>query len=598
MTNDTVLSPPSCEEDDPITVVPEKYLIIDNCLSEYANNESYKERVRTNLDIPSYNETEQLDRQLSELSGKLKQLQQNLSNIDDPYITQSLLESLLKEIGYVKQDGSVPFTKPQKGVKPKSSNDLVTLEYLIEKINEHSTKEDAHNMLQLVEELLSSKGYVSCKDVYLKNKTYSKSQIDDIISEYIKTDGSTPFTKPQIGQYPKFDSHLTTKRYVDESIYKHEQDVDPHGYMQLLNNKLMSYAKLKNVYDKTETYSRTQLDSIIEDLVRISVDSEIKDHINNNDPHSILEKIKKLGYVKNDGSVPFTSPQKGIEAEYEDELVTLGQLLEYVNNINNQLSKYEPIWKTSGPVETTVGFVEDNSEVSNEMTLQEIMDAIFYGKSVSITAGEFQAIGTKSDLLLCIHGSLGGIVNIELFQNGELIGVFDKEQFNDGCITVQSNPIYEDSEFEFRVTYIDGVVHNDFANVKVAYPVFVGLLPFIYFSANITWEFLEDLVRTTSDTENKFLYDIGNTVEHIKFNYQFEDAQLRKPFIVIPDSYPDLDSLTTTCQNFGIEAFQTPVRLPIQINDSIVYYKVYVYDQPLVKLNQEVIFNFKQLEAN
>lgn len=37
-------------------------------------------------------------------------------------------------------------------------------------------------------------------------------------------------------------------------------------------------------------------------------------------------------------------------------------------------------WKTSGPVQTTVGFVEDNTQLPDHLTCQEIFDLIFMEK--------------------------------------------------------------------------------------------------------------------------------------------------------------------------------------------------------------------------
>ncbi|WP_329976832.1 hypothetical protein [Catenibacterium sp.] len=45
--------------------------------------------------------------------------------------------------------------------------------------------------------------------------------------------------------------------------------------MTILNQRLASYAKKKDVYDKTQTYSRTQIDSIIHNLVNETIDASL-----------------------------------------------------------------------------------------------------------------------------------------------------------------------------------------------------------------------------------------------------------------------------------------------------------------------------------
>lgn len=61
---------------------------------------------------------------------------------------------------------------------------------------------------------------------------------------------------------------------------------------------------------------------------------------------------------------------------------------EQIGNLKKELQKEikdnQPVWKTSGPVQTTVGFVEDNSEVANEVTFQEAMDAIFMDRQLQL----------------------------------------------------------------------------------------------------------------------------------------------------------------------------------------------------------------------
>lgn len=58
-----------------------------------------------------------------------------------------------------------------------------------------------------------------------------------------------------------------------------------------------------------------------------------------------------------------TAPQKGVDAVEDDELVTKRQLDASIVE--------EPVWITSGPVQTTVGFVEDETDPGEKLNLQE-----------------------------------------------------------------------------------------------------------------------------------------------------------------------------------------------------------------------------------
>lgn len=567
------------------------YLEKDNYLSEY-QTEGEKAVVRENLDVYSkdsvYNKTESdtlLDKTIKEAFDKYL-------NMDDPHGILPTVEEMIE--GVVRNDGSTPFLAPQKGVDPVQDYHLATKRFVTKLLKDHIGSEDPHKILPEVEDMLEQ--YVKQSQVYFKNQLYTKNEIDQQSGKYIQKDGSTPFTKAQIGADPQIDSHLATKRYVDAIMYKHLVDVDPHGFISILNKRLASYAKASNVYDKTQTYSRVQIDSIVRSLVHDAAKEVLIEHLNEFDPHNILAEVRKLKYVKQDGSIPFKAPQKGVDAIDPQDLVTLHQVEEKVKNLQEQITNTEPIWRTSGPVESTVGHIDDNTPVPATMSLQEVLDAIFYGKGISISAPDYVTINNKVPVTLCVHGSIGLIDIAELYQDGELIISFVKEDFENGCVTVDSLPIIEDTEFTFKVTYTNGAVHEESITVKVALPIFVGLLPKWKFGNVITWNYLEELA--SEEPNNNQFISSSNNLNQLSINYSFQDAKLRHPFVVVPVSYPDLDNMSTTPQKFGIDAFDVIDMIPLKVPEveKDIIFKIYIYRQALSSLNQEVTFNFKSAE--
>lgn len=563
------------------------YLEKDNYLSEY-QTEGEKAVVRENLDVYSkdsvYNKTESdtlLDKTIKEAFDKYL-------NMDDPHGILPTVEEMIE--GVVRNDGSTPFLAPQKGVDPVQDYHLATKRFVTKLLKDHIGSEDPHKILPEVEDMLEQ--YVKQSQVYFKNQLYTKNEIDQQSGKYIQKDGSTPFTKAQIGADPQIDSHLATKRYVDAIMYKHLVDVDPHGFILILNKRLASYAKASNVYDKTQTYSRVQIDSIVRSLVHDAAKEVLIEHLNEFDPHNILAEVRKLKYVKQDGSIPFKAPQKGVDAIDPQDLVTLHQVEEKVKNLQEQITNTEPIWRTSGPVESTVGHIDDNTPVPATMSLQEVLDAIFYGKGISISAPDYVTINNKVPVTLCVHGSTGLIDIAELYQDGELIISFVKEDFENGCVTVDSLPIIEDTEFTFKVTYTNGAVHEESITVKVALPIFVGLLPKWKFGNVITWNYLEELA--SEEPNNNQFISSSNNLNQLSINYSFQDAKLRHPFVVVPVSYPDLDNMSTTPQKFGIDAFDVIDMIPLKVPgvEKDIIFKIYIYRQALSSLNQEVTFNF------
>lgn len=574
----------------PVTSPPqEDCLIKDNFLSEYETEEE-KSVVRENLNVPSKDSVysrQDVDTQVSE---KIRATIQEYLNMEDPHGILPTVAEMIADT--VKSDGSTPFTAPQTGVDPQTAQHLTTKNYVDKLVREHVNADDPHNILPEVAILLEK--YVRITDVYVKSQLYTKQDIDNQAKNYIRKDGSTPFTKAQIGADPQIDSHLATKRYVDKSLYNHQVDVDPHGFLTILNQRLASYAKKKDVYDKTQTYSRTQIDSIIHNLVNETIDASLQSFMDTvNDK---FEYIRLQKYVKQDGSVPFRGPQAGVDAVEEEHLTTLRQLNQAVEdleqNLTEQIQAKECLWKTSGPVESTVGHIDDNTPVPATMSLQEVLDAIFYGKGISISAPDYVTINNKVPVTLCVHGSTGLINVAELYQDGKLIISFVKEDFENGCVTVDSLPIIEDTEFTFKVTYTNEAVHEESITVKAALPIFVGLLPKWKFGNVITWNYLEELA--SEEPNNNQFINSSNNLNQISINYSFQDAKLRHPFIVVPVSYPDLDNMSTTPQRFGIDAFDVIDMIPLQVPgiEKDIIFKIYIYRQALSSLNQEVTFNF------
>ena len=590
MADNSILTPGCQDTVDVPTTADEsvQYLEKDNFLSEY-ENESEKSVVRENLNVYPKNAVYTKDETDTNIATTVTTAVNKHLSVEDPHGTLDTVREMIADMA--KTDGSTPFTSPQSGVEPISDSHLTTKKFVTRLLNEHTRlvgPDDPHQILPEVRTILEK--YVKSSDIFTKSQLYTKQDVDNLLKTFLKKDGSTPFTIAQIGADPTIDSHLATKRYVDKTLYAHLVDVDPHGFLTILNQRLASYAKIANVYDKTQTYSRSQIDAFINKWVQEAVAGAIAEYMETVDDR--FETIRQEKYVKQDGSVPFKAPQKGVDAIDPQDLVTLYQVEEKVENLQEQITNNEPIWKTSGPVESTVGHIDDNTPVPATMSLQEVLDAIFYGKGISISAPDYVTINNKVPVTLCVHGSTGLIDVAELYQDGELTISFVKEDFENGCVTIDSLPIIEDTEFTFKVTYTNGAVHEESITVKVALPIFVGLLPKWKFGNVITWNYLEELA--SEEPNNNQFISSSNNLNQISINYGFQDAKLRHPFVVVPVSYPDLDNMSTTPQKFGIDAFDVIDMIPLKVPgvEKDIIFKIYIYRQALSSLNQEVTFNF------
>lgn len=595
MANDVILTPggsyqnPTSEQD--IT----QYLKKDNFLSEYETEEE-KAVVRENLDVYAKDSVYNRQESDSKLNESIKKAFDKYLGEEDPHGILSIVTQMIED--FVRDDGTTPFKAPQAGVDPIQDFHLTTKRFVTKILKDHVNEQDPHRILPIVEDLLEQ--YVKQSEVYFKDQVYTKDEIDKSSGNYLKRDGTTPFTKAQIGMDPQIDSHLSTKRYVDKEIYNHLTEVDPHGFISILNNRLASYAKASNVYDKSQTYSRIQLDSIIRGLVNDAAREVIVDHLNAFDPHNILAEVRNEKYVKQDGSKPFKNPQKGVDAVDPNDLTTLRQVQASIKKVEDSLSeavennKCNCEWKTTGPVIGSAGLVNTGDIFADTVSLQEIMDAIFYGKGISINSPELGYVGNSVDVTVCVQGSMASFEHGELFQNGKLLHIFTREDFIDqSCITISSDVIKEDTEFVFKVFYMNGASHEVSSWTKLSMPVFVGLLPKWKFGNTVTYDYLMQLYR--EDPINNKFYDRGKNIVRIDHKYNFQDSSLQHIFLAIPEDYPPLYQLQTPSQQFHSEAFDIIDRIPFQVpgSDKDVIYKLYIYREALTQLNVIVNFNFE-----
>lgn len=577
-----------------IPTVKPNYLLKDKFLSEFST-EAEKSVVRTNLGVLPAEDVYTKEEIEPVIIDKItRKFAEHLDS--EEHITESEVLNML--IGFVHDDGSTPFTAPQSGKNPTSDSHLTTKIYVDKLIAECLKQSDKNRILLEVANIL--RDYVKQEDVYSKEELYTQDKIDNKFTKYVKLDGTTPFEAPQSGRTPKIGSHLTTKTYVDTLLKAHKEDIDPHGFTEKLANKLKKYALKDNVYDRTQTYSRGQIDQIIDKLVEQAVEEALEKHLSLEDPHNILNKILDFGYVTKDGTVGFTNPQKGVDAVNKSDLVTLRQLLDVESKLNEKIDKEidsipEPIWITTGPVKADVGLVEAETEFAKKVTLQQIMDAIFYGKGISISAPPVGRLGQTVPVTVCAQGSLATLAYGELYQNGKLIATLHREQFEEqSCITIDSEPIKEDTEFVFKVTYISGATHTVSATVKLTLPVFIGLLPKWQFGNVLTYD---DLLNFYSeDPENNWFYDYPQYTFEAPHKYNFKDAKLKHPFMAIPHNYPELYQMQTPSQQFGIEAFDVIDMIPFKVPgaDADIIYTLYIYKEALSQLNIPVTFKFKQ----
>lgn len=592
----TILTPGTENPCSPVTPQnDEGFLKHDNFLGEFID-EREKSLARTNLGVYGKEDT------MTAVAIE-NMIAENVSNAindhckeSDPHETIPVILEKLK--GYVKLDGTTPFQAPQKGINPSSPEDLTTKEYVDTKMISHSEDtHDPHRTMNLVREALVD--YALACDVYPKNKVYTQAQVNTLIADMVKNDGTTPFKVPQKGVYPKSNDDLATKRYADDVFSKHNLESDPHGLREYVNTKLEQYALADDVYKKSETYSRPQVNAVIEGLMCDVINREINKHCIEDDPHKTWATVQEQHYVKRDGSVPFTAPQAGKPGVMDDDFIVRSQLKAVRKAIEERIDNIgaDFFWKTSGPVQTTVGMVEDNTELPSKISFQDIMDAIFYGDGVKIEVPKYTSYGSMVDVTMHVRPAML-IDYVELYQEDNMIGRFTYNDFADGGEhTVKSMPITKNpTRFRMKVFYTNGNVRTAEAETKIAYGVYVGITPKWMSGSTMSIEYMEQLLL--SDPTNNKKFNLGDEETEYRIHYKFNTPEeVKSLFIAMPITYPDLNYMCTITQQFPASQFECINNIPLQFpNGTIVMYKIYIFPVGIAEMDMCAIYKLMPTE--
>lgn len=597
---------------------PEKYFAIENLFNEIEDSD--KGTARDNIGAVSIEDlfdSSDIEKYDPELHGTrilywiIKKIvldnlnKDNFTGFDNLVTKGDLLDKLEQELKpYYKEEAegifkSAHLSPNRLGYDAYSDSELVTKGAIDNKLRIETYNLKKNIQSQIENQLLQ---YLKIEELKEKVSNIITNEVipelDKIKKQYIKSDGTISFTKPQAGKDPTQANHLTTRRYVDKKVSEHESRFN-HNFEDLLTIKLAKYALKDNVLTKAETYTRSEINRIIDKVVDDTVKEYIKKAPTFDDLGNILDQIYYEYYVKQDGSTPFLAPQKGKDAKENDELVTLGQVNKALEEVKNSIEQQECYWTTSGPVETTVGFVEDGSRLPDKLTLQEIMDKIFYQKRVSVTVPEVTETGQYVDVTVCVSDP-SDIDGAEIFyrKTGEEEWVteeglyIEREEFEESlCVTRRVGPIYDDTDFDFKIYQSNGSENDEYTQTKLALPVFAGILPEWKFATNVTYTLLQKLVKL--DPNNNAFYDKTEHMRELEHTYDFDLNKSVKLIVAVPYEYRDLKEVTNGVQTFKADSFDELSYTTFYKAGKDVAYKIYIYKQPLVKFNSTLTFKFQ-----
>lgn len=540
------------------------------------------------------------------------------------YVTESDLTELDKRISkvksslseYAKNDDNVYFTSVklnsvQEDLEDLEDLELITYESAKKLLDLSLTNYLKANKTDVINWIVKEINDYSEKNLYSKNDLYTADEVDkkdkeikNLIKDFVARDGSVSFTAPILGRDPKMSKHLATKGYIDKLLDSHKDDLYAHGILNRIHTELKDYALKSNVLEKSKTYSRDEINEIVRQLINDSVEKFTSDFIEMYDPQAALDEIRNENYIKQDGSTPFLNVQKGISSDKPEsnDLVTFEQIQKLKSELEEQINNKNTYWITSGDIETTVGFFEDNDPTPAKMTCQEVFDRIFYQKKISIEAPDISKPGSYIDITVCVNNPLD-VDSAEIFmkkegkdwepatKDGVEIGYIDREEFEKStCVTKTVGPIDSNTEFNFKIYQPNGTEHNEYTNTKLAYPVFVGIIPKWLMGSQVKYSKLLEL--SESDSQNNVFYDKTEHMRELEHSYNFDLKEPVKLIVAVPKNYRDLVSAQNDVQTFKQSAFDKVKQTTFKVAGKDVLYKLYIYRQPLVRFDSNVTFKF------
>lgn len=568
-------------------------LMHENLLSEFTDEEL--KLVLENLGVYPKSKVYTIDEIVSYVKEQLEDaINKHIEQGDAHNVARMIADALE---GYIKSDGSISFTSRVQGVEPLENDDLSTKEYVDKVMALHLNENDPHEIMNKVNELL--RFYILKDDAASKNEVYTQEQVNSLIRNFVDADGEKGFNKAVLGKYPLLKDHLSTKSYVDDVMLEHNKVDDAHGLKTYITDKLEDYVTKELVYTKSETYTRKQIDVKIEDIATPVVQNLINNHLLSDDPHGTLAAVREMSFIKSNGSVPFTSPQKGVNGVASNDLITKAQLdkveKKFDDILNDQMVNPNQ-WTPSGPVQASVGLVQRGYEFNEPMTLQQVIDAFFYGKSTSIECQEYCQFGEAIPVTVTVRPT-SMIDEVKVYQDERLIGHYNSEDFDDsGCIVLDSLPITAQCvNFRLEVIFTNGTKCADYDTCCVAHALYIGAMPKWLAGSSTSIEYLNQLCLSDPTNNKKFFLGDKHCEYEIAYNFNTPNEP-KSIFIAMPLSYPNLDYIYTRSQQIDASHFVTIDNIPYTLPDGqIVIYKLYIFPEGITEMNMNVIY---KLECN
>jgi hypothetical protein len=443
---------------------------------------------------------------------------------------------LNQEQVFVKQDGTTPFKAPQAGVDPVSDFHLTTKKFVTQLIQDVLKKADPKETEALITDAIAN--YVKIAKLVTENDTYSKKKLDELFAQYVRRDGTKSFTRNQQGLHPNSDYDITTKKYVDDLVYGYIKEADLDNFKLYVNNALNAKVKGTDVYKKTETYSKIQLEFLLQSLVADAAKESIADHLRDS-YHLSLEDITTYldQYLK--------------KTEKDRDYVTLSALNRILESYQQTVADgdvYNPHGFITG---NPVGWIDNQTVLPSSISYQDLFDLIFYDSNIELSINvPFIEKGVTTPVCATITATgLTDIEHVVLYKGVTIVGDYPFSDFDDqGILQVCNIDISTTTEFKVIIYYTEGATKEETVTVPAVAPFYYGLLPEFLVPSLLTYDDLQELVNDGiidienfddpiygDSTNNKKVIAPIEAADYTIHNVFEFNGERRRPFVIYPE---------------------------------------------------------------
>lgn len=305
----------------------------------------------------------------------------------------------------------------------------------------------------------------------------------------------------------------------------------------------------------------------------------------------LKQSLEILGFLHKDNNLSELSNLQTVRDNLE--VYSKKDIDEIIKNL-----KDSTLWRTRGYVQTTVGFIEDNSQIPSVMNLQAVMDNIFYGEDyIQFTVKNKNPF---NDQFSCILGEeIELMIDISNITNSDKIivrndkGIVKEFTTSEDVKSYSVNYTFNESPDTLvsEVYYKDELKASKTITLSTSLITYSGIISYsTYNDDSFSWDTylpkLQDQYLIFKDQQNYIVdFKYSGVASYLYIAMPIEDNK--------GAYFSGLEKIIYNGSEYTIDMFEEPVEFTMQENDNTITYLAYIYKYTLCCLSNPVEIVFR-----